>query len=220
MIKPETFAFLRNLAANNHREWFIEHKEEYELARQNALDFTGRVITELAKADKTIPPDLDPKSCVMRIYRDVRFSKDKTPYKINIGIGISGNGKNFHGAGYYLHIEPGKSFVAGGAWMPETEHLKAIRQEIDYNGSALRAILNAPDFVKIFGKLSDEDTLKTTPKGYDADHPDIDLIKLKSFVASAPISDAELSRPTASNRIVEMFGSLQPLTVFLRNAIA
>src|SRR5687768_15678218 len=173
MIEASTLEFLSKLAENNNREWFNSYKSDYEKSRENVLDFTAKVITGLSKFDNTIPVDLNPKDCVMRIYRDIRFSKDKTPFKTNFGIAISANGKNFKGPGYYVHIQPGKSFVAGGSWFPEAEELKAIRQEIDYNGSELRMILKEPSFIKEFGDLDREGALKTTPKGYSSDHEDI-----------------------------------------------
>ncbi len=219
MIETSTLTFLKQLSENNNREWFNLHKKEYELARDNVFEFTAKLITGLATFDKTIPTDLNPKNCVMRIYRDIRFSKDKTPLKTNFGIAISANGKNFKGPGYYLHIEPGKSFLAGGSWFPETEELKAIRQEIDYNGSALHQVLGIASFKKYFGDLDMEGALKTTPKGYAADHEDIALLKLKSFTATHALSDKVLSNADAMDTLLPAFENLYPLTVFLRNAI-
>lgn len=220
MIKAESLAFLKQLAENNNREWFQKNKAGYDAARQDALALTTDIIKGLAKIDPVIPAELEAKNCLMRVYRDIRFSKDKTPYKTNIGIAISATGKNFNGAGYYLHIEPSKSFVAAGHWMPAPEHLKAIRQEIDYNGSEFRLILADKKFMEHFGSLSTEDKLKTVPKGYNSDHPDIEFLKLKSFTASASLTNAELQKPGAAKHIVDMFASLGPLMVFLRNAIA
>ena len=142
MIKSDTFHFLSQLAENNNLEWFHAHKQEHDEARENVIAFVSQLINGLAKIDIAILTDLDPKDCVMRIYRDIRFSKDKTPYKTNFGIGISPNGKNFEGPGYYLHIHPEQSFLAGGCWMPEANVLKAIRQEIDYNGSDFHTIID------------------------------------------------------------------------------
>lgn len=220
MIEASTLNFLKSLSENNNREWFNANKADYEAARENILQFTSTLIVGLSEFDPTIPVDLNPKDCVMRIYRDIRFSKDKTPFKTNFGIAISSNGKNFKGPGYYVHIQPGKSFVAGGSWFPEAEELKAIRQEIDYNGSELRMILKEPSFIKEFGDLDREGALKTTPKGYSSDHEDIEYLKLKSFTASAQVSDKTLTQGRSSDSIISSLEKLFPLMTFLRNAIS
>ncbi len=220
MIASSTFSFLNAVAENNNREWFQVHKGGYETAKENVLAFTGEIIRGLSKFDPTIPSDLNPKECVMRIYRDIRFSKDKSPLKTNFGIAISSNGKNFKGPGYYLHIQPGRSFVAGGCWYPEPESLKAIRQEIDYNLSDWKEITNDPGFVKAFGSPDTEAKLRTAPKGYPSDHPAIEYLKLKSFTASAQITDSDLSKDGSVAIVTELFEKLYPLMVFLRNAIS
>lgn len=220
MIEASTLNFLKHLSENNNREWFNENKSDYELARENILQFTSRLISGLAKFDSTIPADLNPKDCVMRIYRDIRFSKDKTPFKTNFGIAISANGKNFKGPGYYVHIQPGKCFVAGGSWFPEADELKAIRQEIDYNGSDLLTILKEPSFIEAFGDLDRDGVLKTTPKGYSADHENIEYLKLKSFTVTSHISDKVLISANSADSLVSILKRLFPLIVFLRNAIS
>lgn len=220
MINPATFNFLEELEANNNREWFTRHKAEYEAARFNVYDFVGEVIKGLAAIDNTVPASLQPKDCVMRIYRDIRFSKDKTPYKTNFGAGISAHGKNFNGPGYYLHISASECFVAGGCWMPEADQLKLIRQEIDYNGSDFRSIVESESFKKYFSGLDTEAVLKTAPKGYPADHPDIGYLKLKSFTASHLLQPADLSGPDALKNVLNGFSEIQPLIVFLRNALS
>lgn len=219
MIELSTIKFLENLSLNNEREWFNDNKADYESARDNVLDFTSVVISGISRFDPTVPTDLNPKTCVMRIYRDIRFSKDKTPMKTNFGIGISSNGKNFKGPGYYIHIQPEKSFIAGGSWFPEAEELKAIRQEIDYNGSALKEILENATFKKVFGELDLEGALKTTPKGYDEDNEYISYLKLKSFTTTHFINDKELSQSNSAKMIVDKMENLFPLMGFLRNAI-
>jgi uncharacterized protein (TIGR02453 family) len=220
MIEASTLNFLKALSENNNREWFNANKGSYELARENVLQFTSKLISGLAKFDSTIPGDLNSKDCVMRIYRDIRFSKDKTPFKTNFGIAISANGKNFKGPGYYVHIQPGKCFAAGGSWFPETDELKAIRQEIDYNGSDLLTILKTPLFTETFRDLDREGVLKTTPKGYSADHENISYLKLKSFTATSQISDKTLKSADSSDSVVSILERLFPLMTFLRNAIS
>jgi len=220
MIKSDTFKFLNELAANNNRDWFQVNKSRHDDARLNVLEFTGKVIAGMSKYDHTIPSSLDPKDCVMRIYRDVRFSKEKTPYKNNFGAGFSQNGKKFSGAGYYLHIQPEGSFIAGGCWMPETDLLKAIRQEIDYNGSDFRAIIENPSFMKYYGSLDSEYKLKTCPKGYDQDHPEIEFLKLKSFTFTHKLNNSELINSGSVEQVVNGFEKLNPFIAFLRNANA
>lgn len=220
MIKADTFNFLTDLIANNNREWFALNKMRHDKARQNVLDFVGEVIKALAVIDKAIPADLDPKDCVMRIYRDIRFSLDKTPYKNNFGAGISPSGKNFSGPGYYLHISPQECFVAGGCWMPEKEHLKLIRQEIDYNIADFRQSIGKLDLQRLNGKLDTEHKLKTAPKGYPADHPDIEYLKLKSYTVTIPLKPSECKKADSLQKVVDGFGSIYPFIVFLRNALS
>lgn len=220
MLQPETFQFLQGIKQNNNRDWFLEHKSEFEMAKADVLQFAGQLIAGLSAIDPTIPADLDPKLCVMRIYRDVRFSKDKTPYKTNFAIAISAKGKNFDGPGYYLHIEPEETYAAGGCWMPQPDDLKAIRQEIDYNGEDFGNIINNPSFKKCFGTLDSSQKLKTVPKGYPADHPDIEWLKLKCFIGKQDIKHTELCKPVAAKTVLGAFESLYPLQVFLRNALS
>lgn len=220
MITPQTLDFLNNISENNNREWFQNHKKDYLKAREDCLSFTKEIIQGLSKFDHTVPNDLKPEDCVMRIYRDIRFSKDKTPYKTNFGIAISGNGKNFNGPGYYIHIQPGTSFVAGGSWYPEKDQLNAIRQEIDYNSSEFLDIVKSEDFSSAFGDLDTEGKLKSAPKGYASDHEMIEFLKLKCFIASRQISDKELLNSTSAKAVVQTFQKMFPLMVFLRNAIS
>ena len=220
MIKPDSLNFLKQIAVNNERDWFQLHKDEYNTAREDVLNFTSHLLKELAKVDPSIPADLAAKSCLMRIYRDVRFSKNKAPYKTNFGIGISANGKNFNGPGYYIHLQPKKSFIAAGYWMPEPDHLKAIRQEIDYNSAEFHDIIDNVSFKDCFGNLNDEDKLKTSPKGYSSGHADIEYLRLKSFIVTHEIRDEELSKADTIPSIISVFEKGYPLMIFLRNAIA
>jgi len=219
MIKKETFHFLKDLAANNDRDWFQENKARYEEARQNVEDFSDEVLKEIKKIDPSIPSEFSGKKSMMRIYRDVRFSKNKLPYKNNFGIGISSSGKGGDTPGYYIQIQPGQSFIAGGYWMPEADHLKSIRQEIDYNTQDLLKIIETKEFTAHFGGLSQEDKLKTTPKGYDAEHEHIELLRLKSFTVSEKLKDSDLNSSKAIETIVESLKLINPLTVFLKQAI-
>ncbi|HEY8930425.1 MAG TPA: DUF2461 domain-containing protein [Mucilaginibacter sp.] len=219
MIQRHTFDFLKELIDNNNREWFQANKERYDTAREDVIAFTSELLKEMHKIDPGIDPDFDGKKCVMRIYRDIRFSKDKTPYKNNFGVSLPTRGLKLGRAEYYLHITPGKSFIAGGYWMPEADHLKAIRQEIDYNGNDLKKIIDEPEFVKLFGDFRKQETLKTLPRDYSAENENIDLLKLKSFVAFHYLDDKELMKKNAVKNIATICSKIYPLNVFLNNAI-
>ncbi|RNL55055.1 DUF2461 domain-containing protein [Pedobacter jejuensis] len=218
MLKKETLVFLKNVIENNNREWFAENKVKYEEAKEDVLELVAKIIPELSKIDPLISSDTDPKKCVMRIYRDVRFGKNKDPYKNNFGIWFSSKTKGSNEPGYYLHIQPGKSFIAGGYWMPEPPHVKLIRQEIDYNIDEFKDIINNRDFKNNF-KLGTGSALKNAPKGYDPADPNIEYLKLKSFEASMSINDEEFFKPTLVNKLVTSFTTVSPLVAFLRNAI-
>ncbi|MES2277844.1 MAG: DUF2461 domain-containing protein [Bacteroidota bacterium] len=219
MINQKTLDFIADLKQNNNRDWFLDHKEQYDAARENITEFTAAVLKELSKIDTLVDAHTDPKKCIMRIYRDIRFSKDKTPYKHWIGIHKLSQGRYAAGIGYYLHIEPGNSFIGGGYWMPEGEHVKMIRQEIDYNAADFKAIVDAPTFKKIFGEFRDQEQLKTIPNGYDVDNENMSLLKLKSFAAVHQLTDDELKQKDVAITIAKVFKELYPLLGFLQNAI-
>ncbi|MCR8558708.1 DUF2461 domain-containing protein [Mucilaginibacter sp. BJC16-A38] len=220
MIQRHTFDFLKELVENNNREWFQANKERYDAARENVIDFAAKLIRLMQKIDPNIDTELDPKKCVMRIYRDIRFSKNKTPYKNNFGVSIPTKGHKLGGAEYYLQISPEKSFIAGGYWMPEAAHLKAIRQEIDYNSHDLKKIIDDPEFIKLFGEFRKQEQLKSVPRDYDAGNENIELLKLKSFVAFHYLENNELSKNNADEIIADVCRKIYPLNVFLNNAIA
>ncbi|MGY4383696.1 uncharacterized protein (TIGR02453 family) [Pedobacter sp. UYP24] len=219
MIQVETLSFIKDVAENNDREWFAAHKDRYELAKEDVLSLIEKLIPELAAIDPEFSIDTPAKKCLMRIYRDVRFSKNKDPYKNNYGISFNVKAKGVPNPDYYLHIQPGKSFFGVGFWMPEATVLKQVREEIDYNTSAFTAILESKDFAGHF-QLSKEDTLKNAPKGYAIDHPQINLLKLKSFIAICPITDAELLSPKIVDKLKTAFKRIKPFVLFLRNAVA
>lgn len=216
MIKPETLGFLTEVAENNNREWFAQHKERYESCKADVLSFVEELIPLLAAVDPEFPLETQAKKCLMRIYRDVRFSKNKNPYKNNYGISFAVKGNR--GPDYYLHLQPGGSFFAAGYWMPEPPALKHIREEIDYNTDEFLEIINADSFKSVFA-LSDEDTLKKAPKGYDPAHPQIALLKLKSYIASFPIADKALFKPAIVNQLKLAFQGIYPFVQFLRRAV-
>jgi uncharacterized protein (TIGR02453 family) len=220
MIHRETFDFLKELIENNNREWFQANKDRYEAARENVVKFAAGMLKEMHRIDPSIDDALDAKKCVMRIYRDIRFSKNKTPYKNNFGVSIPTNGLKPGRAEYYLQISPGNSFIAGGYWMPEKDHLKAIRQEIDYNAGELKKIIDEPEFVRMFDDFRKQEQLKTVPKGYDADNENIGLLKLTSFVAFHKMKDEELMRKDALSEVAVVCSRIYPLNVFINNALS
>jgi uncharacterized protein (TIGR02453 family) len=219
MIKQSTFDFISELIENNDRVWFADNKDRYDEAKENINGFAGQILEETKKFDTSISPDLSAKKCVMRIYRDIRFSKDKTPYKNNFGIGISSSGKSGNTPGYYIQIQPDNNFIAGGLWVPESTQLKSIRQEIDYNTQDLLDTLNSKSFKNYFGELDQEYQLKTTPKDYSANHPYIDLLKLKSFTVSHQLKNKDFMGNDAVKKVVDVLKEIYPLTLFLKQAI-
>lgn len=198
----------------------MDHKGLHDQARENVIEFTAELIKKLSKIDPGVDVNTDPKKCVLRIYRDVRFSLDKTPYKSHFGIGKLTSFKKVDGIGYYFHLQPGESFVAGGYWQPPTDHLKAIRQEIDYNASALKHIVDAPKFKELFGEFRNQEQLKTVPREYSADNEHVDLLKLKSFVAAHNFADEQILSSDLTDQVAHIVGHIYPLNVFLNNAIA
>ena len=217
-IHPDTFSFLTAIKENNDREWFQEHRAQYERSWQEMKDFTAGLIKGLAQSDRYISEDIPVSKCVFRIYRDTRFSKDKTPYKTWLGAGISTAGRKLNGPEYYVHIQPGNSFAAAGYWRPEKEHLAAIRQEIDYNGARLSDILNEQSFKK-HCQLDTQDKLKRPPAGFSEDNPYIDWIKLKSFTAFESFTDDELSHPDGLERVLQAYRRMYDFKLFLHEAL-
>ncbi len=212
--------FLQSIAKNNDRAWFEKNKPAYLQAKEGFDQFLEKLLEELVKFEEGLA-GLNPKKLAFRIYRDVRFSKDKRPYKVNMGAGFSPGGKMIQEPGYYLHIEPGnKSLLAGGLYMPDANNLAKIRQEIDYDSEKLSKILSNKKFKTLFPSLDDFDKLKTAPKGYAKDHPHIELLKHKSFIVSHPFTDKEVKEKKFIRNVVETAKVIKPLNDFLRDAIA
>jgi uncharacterized protein (TIGR02453 family) len=218
-MAPTILKFLKTLSKNNNREWFEKNKPTYLAVKLEFEDFLEQLHKELLKFDESLA-SLNPRKQGFRIYRDVRFSKDKRPYKTNMGAGLSAHGKMEQEPGYYIHLEPGKSFVAGGIYMPDAEKLAKIRQEIDYNSKGFLKILNDKKFKKQFPSLDDFDKLKTAPKGYPKDHPHVDLLKNKSFVVSHRFTDADVTNKAFVKKIADACKTLKPLNAFIAEAIA
>jgi len=217
MYLQGTVDFLGRLKANNDREWFQTNKSFYDDAR-GAFE---QCIAMLIPFVREIDPDVDvvsPKECLFRIFRDVRFSKDKFPYKNNFGAFIAKGGRKSPYAGYYLHIEPGASFVGGGAYMPESHYLKAIRSEILENAEEYKTIIESEDFRRYFGGLFGE-KLKTAPKGFPKDFPDIDLLKNKHYAVTHSVDDNFWTSEGLTENLKAIFSTLFVFNRFLNNAI-
>lgn len=220
MLQPTTLAFLTDLKVNNNKPWFDANRSAYDTAKNDLINLVTQLIEGLNTIDPAIAETpLQAKNCIFRINRDVRFGPNKSPYKSNFGAWFNAGGKKLATAGYYLNVELGGSFVAGGLYMPDATVLATIRQEIDYNLSDFEQLLTQPAFTKHFDGLSREEYLQRPPKGYDATNPAIEYLKLKSFTASHPLSDTALTKPGLAKQVLGAFGSLQPLVAYLNRAV-
>ena len=214
-IHPDTFSFLKELKKNNNKEWFHANKSRYSDIREGFIQFLESVYPHLCEFDPELK-GIDPRKSVFRVNRDIRFSKDKSPYKSSIaGVIIAGGRKNFSEySGYYLHIEPEHSLIAGGAYLPPSPWLKRIRKEIASDSESFREILEEKLFIRYFGVLSGE-KLKGSPRCYEADHPAIDLLKYKSFTAVNEVSDMEVLSDSFGEHFINVSKTLKPFNDFL-----
>ncbi|HET9746697.1 MAG TPA: DUF2461 domain-containing protein [Chitinophagaceae bacterium] len=220
MLHLSTLRFLKDLKKNNNKPWFDDHRREYEAAKSDFTVFIQSVIDKHSKSDTTIK-SLSAKDCMFRINRDIRFSKDKSPYKTNMGAYINRGGKKSLFGGYYFHCEPGQSFVGGGLWMPMPPELNKVRQEIDYNFDAFKKIISSKKFKSVYKGLSHdpEYVLTRVPKGYEADNPAAEYLKMKSFVALAPLKDSDLTSGNLLKKTTSAFEALQPLLEFINESL-
>jgi uncharacterized protein (TIGR02453 family) len=217
MISADTMKFLKDLKKHNDRDWFHANKNRYDAIKSDFEGFINKVIPAVAEFDdymRIIPA----KDCLFRIFRDTRFSPDKTPYKTNIGAYISREGRKSLGAGYYFHIEPGDCFLAGGIYMPTPEMLKAIRQEIYYHADEFKKIIGTASFKKYFGELHTYEKLSRPPKDFPKDFPDIEYLKYKSFVTVHAYDEHDLGKPELFKNTIKVFKEMLPLNRFLRRA--
>lgn len=220
MLEPQTLRFLSQLKKNNNKPWFDAHRAQYEASRIDFSNFIQLVINALQKSDIAIT-GLASRDCIFRINRDIRFSKDKTPYKAHFGASIKRSGRKSPFAGYYFHAEPGASFVGGGLWQPEAPALKAVRQEIDYNWSEFQEIIKNKVFQKTFGDVykGSDVSLSVMPKGYAKDHEAIGYLKLKSFIAETKIADEDLTKGSLHKKVLSAFEALQPFLNFINRTV-
>lgn len=221
MIQSSSLSFLSNLKKNNNKPWFEKNRDKYLAAKTDFENFVKDILERLSSIDEDIKL-LEVKNCTFRINRDIRFSKDKTPYKSNMGASFNRGGKKSIFAGYYFHLEPGgKSFAGGGLWMPSSPELKKLRQEIDYCYPEFTTIINSSSFKMQYGglEMNKNDMLVNVPKGYEKDNTAVEFLKLKSFVATKDIADSALTRPSLAAEVIKAFKALMPLVKFMNGAL-
>lgn len=220
MLSKESLQFLDDLKANNNREWFLENKKRYEIFKKDYQQLVGQFLDTMKPLDPSLEL-LEVKNCTFRINRDIRFSKDKTPYKSYAGVWLSSGAKGKNRSGYYVHIERDKSFIAGGFYCPEAEDLKKIRREIAFFYEDLEAILQEKKFKKEFGDFdrNESSVLKNPPRGFEKDHPAIEFLKLKSFEASQKFDISEVLKPNFVTTMTQKLITLKPLNDFINRAV-
>ena len=218
IMKNLVLDFLAQLDGNNNREWFQLHKKQYDEAKAEVESFVDSMIQDLAKFDDTVR-FVEAKECMFRIFRDVRFGKDKSPYKINMGAWITRAGRKSPGPGYYIHLQPGGSFLAAGVYMPEPEQLKKIRNEIYYNITEFKSILSEKKLKKFSAGLSDMDKGKVAPRDFPKDFPEIELLKYKHYTLSSSLSDDLVSSDHFKEEALLVFKAMYPFNLFLKRAL-
>ena len=220
MLQSSTLKFLKDLKKNNNKPWFDKHRENYENAKEDFCGFVQKLIDHHAKMDSGIS-SLVASQCVFRINRDVRFSKDKSPYKTNFGASITRGGKKSGLAGYYVHCEPGESFIGGGVWMPTPPALKKLRQEIDYDFDEFSKLTGSKKFKAVYGGMYQEEGIKLSkvPQGFDKESPAAEYLKMKSYIALKSFNDAEVTSQKMFRQSIEAMETLYPLLNFLNRAL-
>lgn len=210
-ISQPTLNFLKSLSQNNNKAWFEQHKPDFIVAQNQIKDFYGQLFERYRHSDT-----LDYHK-IYRIYKDVRFAKDKTPYKTHFG-GVFHRVKPQYRGTYYLHIEPGNSFVGGGFWGPEAHDLLRVRKEFEADAASIQKIINQPDFKNAFGGFQGE-AVKTAPKGFDKDHPNIELIKWKQYIVGHAFTDAEVMDKNFADNVLYHFRLLKPFFDYMSEVL-
>ncbi|MEQ8474155.1 MAG: DUF2461 domain-containing protein [Marinoscillum sp.] len=218
MNLENSLKFLEQLALNNSKEWMDANKSWYQDCRKEFISFVDQVLKEMQTFEPAVA-GLEGRKCIFRINRDIRFSNDKRPYKVNFGVAISEGGKHSENPSYYFHLQPGSNFVGGGIYMPPGETLKKIRQEVDYNPEELRKVVDEEEFKKVFGAIRGE-KLKTAPKGYPKDHPNIEFLKLKSFTVMNELQDKDVASEGLKKVVLEHFKLMKPFNDYLAVAVS
>jgi uncharacterized protein (TIGR02453 family) len=220
MLQTSTLKFLKDLKKNNNKPWFDEHRKQYEAAKLDFENFIQSVLDKHCKNDVDLK-GLTAKKCIFRINRDVRFAKDKSPYKTNLGASMDKGGKKSGLAGYYFHLEPGKSFLGGGLWQPEPDKLKKVRQEIDYGFDEFKKIISSKKFKTVYGELYTGDgiQLSKVPQGFEKENPAAEYLKFKSWLVINDIKDTDLTSKDLISKTIDAFCVMQPFVKFLNRPL-
>ena len=213
MIQEVTFEFLRKLEANNNREWFLENKNEYEISKANFVGFCSEVLDKLKEIEPSFG-NTQIKDCIFRINRDIRFAKDKRPYKNNLSAGFGAGGRNSGKIDYYFQLQNGETLLGAGMWQPTTTNLAKFRQELDYNPEILKSIIKSKEFMESFPLISGE-KLKRPPKGYDENHPEIELLKYKELFFIKKFSNQEVKANNFSEILFDNMKIIKPYIDYL-----
>lgn len=220
MLSKDSLQFLDDLKANNNRDWFLDNKKRYEVFKKDYQQLVGDFLDAMKPLDPSLEM-LEVKNCTFRINRDIRFSKDKSPYKDHIGVWLSSGAKGKNRSGYYVHIARTGSFIAGGFYCPEAEDLKKVRKEIAYFYEDLEEIIQNKNFKKEFGDFdrNEKNILKNPPRGYEKDHPAIEFLKLKSFETSQTFDIEEVTKEDFVSKMTKKLILLKPLNDFINRAV-
>ena len=220
MLSKDSLQFLDDLKANNNRDWFLENKKRYEVFKKDYQQLVADFLDAMKPLDPTLEK-LEVKNCTFRINRDIRFSKDKSPYKDHVGIWMSSGAKGMNRSGYYVHIARTGSFIAGGFYCPEAEDLKKVRKEIAFFHDDLEEIMHDKNFQKEFGDFdrNEKNLLKNPPRGYEKDHPAIEFLKLKSFETSQKFNIEEVLKEYFVSKMTQKLIVLKPLNDFINRAL-
>lgn len=210
-LSPDIFTFFTKLEQNNQRAWFEEHKQDFKSLESGVKQFGEALKEQLNQHD-----NID-RFKLFRIYRDVRFSKDKTPYKTHFGLTWHRTKPRLRG-GYYLHLKPKEIFLACGFWDPNPADLRRIRQELAMDGDEYRNIINVPKFKNVWGALQGT-AVKTVPKGYVKDHPNIDLLRFKQHLFSIPYTQAEATAPDFLQRLDDALKAVRPFLDYMSSVL-
>ncbi|TGL03749.1 DUF2461 domain-containing protein [Leptospira levettii] len=217
-LSIEVIQFLSDLKKNNKRDWFLENKSRFDEIQKELLSYTGALLSGIEKFDSSMK-GIDPKSCIFRIYKDVRFSKDKSPYKTHFGIFMRGGNRKIDGTGYYLHIEPDGSLLGGGCYQPDAQSLYKIRDRIANDSKGFLKIINDAKFYDTFGNEFYAEKVKTVPRGFAKDHPMIETLKYKGFAVAKNLKNGDLTSKLSSEDLVKLFRFVYPLNQFLDQAM-
>ncbi len=215
----KSIQYLKHLEKNNNRDWFHANKDMYNEAKSEFEAFIDDLIPKVYKIDNEVG-SLAAKDCIFRIFRDVRFSKNKLPYKTNFGAFISKGGRKSPNAGYYFHMEPGGSFLGGGVYCPQPAYLKGVRQEIYYNVPEFKKIISGKNFTKFYDGISEmDDKLKKAPKGFPADFEDIELLRHKHYTCFHNVADKIITSDELSDYIIKAFKAMKEFNGFINRGI-